>query len=106
MRNNIFFCLLTPTLRQLVFKQKKMSLRAENSAQWKMAFEDQLAESGRQKTKENTIPRGKFRPVENGPDCDFSDGIATLDLRNELLELTSSISNRCHFIRNLSMPYD
>ena len=29
---NIFSCLLTPTLRQLVFKQKKMSLRAENSA--------------------------------------------------------------------------
>ena len=27
-----FFCLLTPTLHQLVFKQKKMSLRAENSA--------------------------------------------------------------------------
>ena len=26
----------------------------------------QLAESGRQKTKENIIPRGKFRPVENG----------------------------------------
>ena len=31
-RNDIFFCLLTPTLCQLVFKQKKMSLRAENSA--------------------------------------------------------------------------
>ena len=29
-------------------------------------FEDQLAESGRQKTKENVIPSGKFRPVENG----------------------------------------
>ena len=27
-QNDIFFCLLTPTLRQL---QKKMSLRAENS---------------------------------------------------------------------------
>ena len=27
--NDIFFCLLTPTLRQLVFKQKKMSLGAE-----------------------------------------------------------------------------
>ena len=37
-QNNIFFRLLTPTLRQLVFKQKKMSLRAENSAQWKIAF--------------------------------------------------------------------
>ena len=31
-RNNIFFCLLTPTLRQLVFNQKKMSFSAENSA--------------------------------------------------------------------------
>ena len=31
-RNDIFFCLLTPTLCQLVFKQNKMSLRAENSA--------------------------------------------------------------------------
>ena len=30
-------------------------------------FKDQLAESGRQKTKENIIPRGKFRLVENGP---------------------------------------
>ena len=28
----VSFCLLTPTLRQLVFKQQKMSLRAENSA--------------------------------------------------------------------------
>ena len=34
-----------------------------------LLFEDQLAESGRQKTKENTsiTPRGKFHPVENGP---------------------------------------
>ena len=31
-RNDIFFCLLTPTFRQSIFKQKKMSLRAENSA--------------------------------------------------------------------------
>ena len=30
-------------------------------------LKDQLAESGRQKTKENIIPRGKFRPVENDP---------------------------------------
>ena len=30
-------------------------------------FKDQLAESGRRKTKENIIPRGKFRLVENGP---------------------------------------
>ena len=30
-------------------------------------FEDQLAESAGQKTKENIIPRGKFRLVENGP---------------------------------------
>ena len=30
-------------------------------------FKDQLAESGSQKTKENIIPRGKFRQVENGP---------------------------------------
>ena len=29
-----------------------------------LLFKDQLAESGHQKTKENTIPRGKFRPVE------------------------------------------
>ena len=28
----------TPTLRQLVFKQKKMSLREEISAYWKMAL--------------------------------------------------------------------
>ena len=32
-----------------------------------LLFEDQLAESGSQKTKENIIPRGKFRPAENGP---------------------------------------
>ena len=31
-----------------------------------LLFKDQLAESGRQKTKENIIPRGKFRLVENG----------------------------------------
>ena len=31
-QNDLFFCLLTPTLRQLVFNQKKMSLRTENSA--------------------------------------------------------------------------
>ena len=31
-----------------------------------LLFKDQLAESGRQKTKENIIPRGKFHPVENG----------------------------------------
>ena len=29
---------LTPTLSQSIFKQKKMSLGAENSAQWKMAL--------------------------------------------------------------------
>ena len=32
-----------------------------------LLFKDQLAESRRQKTKENIIPRGKFRLVENGP---------------------------------------
>ena len=30
-----------------------------------MTLKDQLAESGCQKTKENIIPRGKFRLVEN-----------------------------------------
>ena len=32
-----------------------------------LLFKDRLAESGRQKTKENIIPRGKFRQVENSP---------------------------------------
>ena len=32
-----------------------------------LLFKDQLAESGSQKTKENIIPRGKFRLVENDP---------------------------------------
>ena len=32
-----------------------------------LLFKDQLAESGRQKTKENIISRGKFRLVENDP---------------------------------------
>ena len=32
-----------------------------------LLFKDQLAESGRQKTKENITPRGKFLQVENGP---------------------------------------
>ena len=32
-----------------------------------LLFKDQLAESGRQKTKENIIPCGKFRLVENDP---------------------------------------
>ena len=32
-----------------------------------LLFKDQLAESGRQKTKESIIPRGKFRLVENDP---------------------------------------
>ena len=31
-----------------------------------LLFKDQLAESGRRKTKEYIIPRGKFRLVENG----------------------------------------
>ena len=34
-----------------------------------LLFEDQLAESGRQKTKENIIPHGKLRLVENGLKC-------------------------------------
>ena len=32
-----------------------------------LLLKDQLAESRRQKTKENIIPRGKFRLVENDP---------------------------------------
>ena len=32
-----------------------------------LLFKDQLVESGCQKTKENIIPCGKFRLVENGP---------------------------------------
>ena len=32
-----------------------------------LLFKDRLAESGRQKTKENIIPRGKFVLVENSP---------------------------------------
>ena len=32
-----------------------------------LLFKDQLAESGRQKAKENTIPGGKFCLVENSP---------------------------------------
>ena len=31
-----------------------------------LLFKDQLAESGRQKTKENVAPRGKLHLVENG----------------------------------------
>ena len=34
-----FLVLLTPTLHQLVFKQIKMLLCMENSAKWKMAFD-------------------------------------------------------------------
>ena len=37
-----FLCLLKPILRQLVFKQKKMSLRAENYAQWEMTLSANL----------------------------------------------------------------
>ena len=37
-RNDIFFRLLMLTLCQFVFKQKKISLRTENSAWWKMAL--------------------------------------------------------------------
>ena len=32
-----------------------------------LLFKDQLAESGRRKTKEIIVPRGKFRLVENDP---------------------------------------
>ena len=32
-----------------------------------LLFKDQLGESERQKTKENIIPRGKFRLVDNDP---------------------------------------
>ena len=38
-----------------------------------LLFKDQLAESGRQKTEENIIPRGKFRPMENEPYDSFSE---------------------------------
>ena len=44
-----------------------MSPLVENSAEWKTTFRDQLAESARQKIKENIIPRGKFRLVGNDP---------------------------------------
>ena len=37
-----------------------------------LLFKDQLAESGRQKTKENIIPSGKFRLVENDPKGNLS----------------------------------
>ena len=37
-------------------------------------FKDQLAESGSQKTKEDIIPGGKFRLVENGPKGYFPPG--------------------------------
>ena len=36
-----------------------------------LLFKDQLAESGHQKTKENIIPRGKFRLVENHPESHY-----------------------------------
>ena len=36
-----------------------------------LLFEDQLMEIGRQKTKENIIPRGKFPLVENRPKADW-----------------------------------
>ena len=52
-------------------------------------FKDQLAESGRQKTKENIIPRGKFRPVENDP--------------NIVLVFTSDIS--CFFFSFVQLFY-
>ena len=60
-----------------------------------LLFKDQLAESGRQKTKENIIPRGKFRLVENDPE---SDPQATLGLSNSgcslVLLLKCQISDR------------
>ena len=34
-----------------------------------LSFKDQLAVSRHQKTKENIIPRGKFRLVENSPNA-------------------------------------
>ena len=57
--------LLDPDLRG---QQKKMrpNVKAER---YFLMFKDQLAESGRQKSKENIIPRGKFRPVENDPNA-------------------------------------
>ena len=44
--------------------QQSIIFRAERHF---LLFKDQLAESGRRKTKENIIPRGKFRLVENDP---------------------------------------
>ena len=35
-------------------------------------FKDQLAASGRQKTKENITPRGKFRQVENSSKVEYT----------------------------------
>ena len=50
-------------MRGLVSKGHFSIFRVERQF---LLFKDQLVESGRQKTKENMIPRGKFRLVENG----------------------------------------
>ena len=46
-----------------VFSTRRNFFRAERHF---LLFDDQLAVSGREKTKENIIPQGKFRPVDNG----------------------------------------
>ena len=50
-------------MRGLVSKGHFPIFRPERHS---LLFKDQLVESGRQKTKENMIPRRKFRLVENG----------------------------------------
>ena len=46
-----------------------------------LLFKDQLAESGRQKTKENIIQRGKFRLVENSPKAHHSGSLGNVVFR-------------------------
>ena len=50
-------------------------------------FKDQLAESGHRKTKENIIPRGKLRLVENDPKTELAFIFKNSEVRGDVLQL-------------------
>ena len=67
-----------------------------------LLFKDQLAESGRQKIKENIIPRGKFLLVENDPNMTSLQPIwQAFQTYNDCTGY--AVVSRCNFSSNLSL---
>ena len=60
-----------------------------------LLFKDQLVESGRQKTKENIIPHGNFRLVENSPNKHFIPQFAELQYCNDGQKKHYDVNAKC-----------